>query len=64
MPADEQRDISEQIKALYDVDISPELVSKISEKIMQRSNGWQKSREPLEAVYPFAVFLEMPSTTR
>ena len=29
-----QRDIAEQIKALYDVDISPELVSKISEKIM------------------------------
>ncbi len=26
-----QRDISEQIKSLYDVDISPELVSKISE---------------------------------
>ena len=29
-----QRDISEQIKNLYDVEISPELVSKISEKIM------------------------------
>ncbi len=29
-----QRDIAEQIKELYDVEISPELVSKISEKIM------------------------------
>ena len=29
-----QRDISEQIKELYGVEISPELVSKISEKIM------------------------------
>lgn len=29
-----QRDISEQIKNLYDVEISPKLVSKISEKIM------------------------------
>ena len=29
-----QRDIAEQIKSLYDVEISPELVSKISEKIM------------------------------
>ena len=29
-----QRDIAEQIKNLYDVEISPELVSKISEKIM------------------------------
>ena len=28
-----QRDIAEQIKSLYDVEISPELVSKISEKI-------------------------------
>ena len=31
-----QRDISEQIKNLYDVEISPELVSKISEKICRR----------------------------
>ena len=29
-----QWDIAEQIKSLYDVEISPELVSKISEKIM------------------------------
>jgi len=29
-----QRDIAEQIKNLYDVEISPELVSKISKKIM------------------------------
>ncbi len=28
-----QRDIAEQIKNLYDVEISPELVSKISEKL-------------------------------
>ena len=50
-----QRDISEQIKSLYDVDISPELVSKISEKIMPEVTAWQN--RPLEAVYPF-VFLE------
>jgi len=31
-----QRDIAEQVKALYDVDISPELVSKISEKSCRR----------------------------
>ncbi len=29
-----RRDIAEQIKELYDVEISPDLVSKISEKIM------------------------------
>ena len=50
-----QRDISEQIKSLYDVDISPELVSKISEKIMPEVTAWQN--RPLEAVYPF-VFLD------
>ena len=50
-----QRDISEQIKNLYDVDISPELVSKISEKIMPEVTEWQN--RPLETVYPF-VFLD------
>ena len=51
-----QRDISEQIKSLYDVDISPELVSKISEKIMPEVTAWQN--RPLEPVYPF-VFLDV-----
>lgn len=50
-----QRDIAEQIKSLYDVEISPELVSKISEKIMPEVNAWQN--RPLEAVYPF-VFMD------
>lgn len=50
-----QRDIAEQIKNLYDVEISPELVSKISEKIMPEVTAWQN--RPLEAVYPF-VFMD------
>ncbi len=50
-----QRDIAEQIKSLYDVEISPELVSKISEKIMPEVSAWQN--RPLEPVYPF-VFLD------
>ena len=41
---------------MYDVDISPELVSKISEKIMPEVTAWQN--RPLEAVYPF-VFLDV-----
>ena len=49
------RDISEQIKNLYDVEISSELVSKISEKVMPQLTEWQN--RPLEAVYPF-VFLD------
>lgn len=50
-----QSDISEQIKALYDVEISPELVSKISEKIMPEVTAWQN--RPLESVYPF-IFMD------
>ncbi len=50
-----QRDISEQIKELYDVEISPELVSKISEKIMPEVTAWQN--RPLESVYPF-IFMD------
>ena len=50
-----QQDIAEQVKELYDVDISPELVSKISEKIMPEVTAWQN--RPLEAVYPF-IFMD------
>ena len=50
-----QRDIAEQIKELYDVEISPELVTKISEKIMPEVTAWQN--RPLENVYPF-VFMD------
>jgi len=50
-----QRDISEQIKNLYDVEISPELVSKISEKIMPEVAAWQN--RGLDHVYPF-VFMD------
>lgn len=50
-----QRDIAEQIKSLYGVEISPELVSKISEKIMPEVAAWQN--RPLSTCYPF-VFLD------
>ena len=50
-----QRDIAEQIKNLYDVDISDGLVSKIVEKISPEVNAWQN--RPLESVYPF-VFMD------
>ncbi len=50
-----QRDISEQIKNLYDVDISDGLVSKIVEKIVPEINAWQN--RPLDSVYPF-VFMD------
>ena len=50
-----QRDIAEQIKELYDVEISPDLVTKITEKIMPEVTAWQN--QPLETVYPF-VFMD------
>ena len=50
-----QRDIAEQIKNLYDIEISPELVSKISEKILPEVTAWQN--RPLEKVYPF-IFMD------
>ena len=50
-----QRDISEQIKNLYDVEISPELVSKISGKIMPEVAGWQN--RALNNICPF-VFMD------
>ena len=46
-----QCDISAQVKELYDVEISPELVTKITEKIMPEVAAWQN--RPLEKVYPF-----------
>jgi putative transposase len=50
-----QRDIAEQIKNLYDVEISPEVVSKITDKIMPEITAWQS--RPLNPVYPF-VFMD------
>ena len=50
-----RRDISEQIKNLYNVDISDGLVSKIVEKIAPEITAWQN--RPLDAVYPF-IFMD------
>lgn len=50
-----QRDLSEQIKNLYVVDISQEPMSKILEKIMSEVMTWQA--RPLEKVYLF-IFMD------
>lgn len=50
-----RRDISEQIKNLYNVEISDGLVSKIVEKITSEVTAWQN--RPLDAVYPL-VFMD------
>lgn len=49
------RDIKDQVKELYDLDISAELVSKITEKIMPEVQEWQN--RPLNEYYPF-IFMD------
>lgn len=49
------RDIHDQIKDLYGVEISAEMVSRITEHIVPEIKEWQS--RPLEAVYPF-VFMD------
>jgi transposase-like protein len=49
------RDISEQIKELYDVDISAETVSNITNRILPLVTEWQN--RPLEKTYAF-IFMD------
>lgn len=49
------RDISEQVKKLYDVEISAEMVSNITNKIIPVVTEWQN--RPLEKTYSF-IFLD------
>jgi putative transposase len=55
------RDIQAHIKDLYGYEISPETVSSITDKVMERAREWQG--RPLESVYALiymdAVFLKM-----
>ena len=55
------RDIQAHIKDLYSYDISPETVSSITDKVLERAREWQS--RPLEPVYAViymdAVFLRM-----
>lgn len=49
------RDITEQIKDLYDVEISAEMVSNITNRVMPLVTEWQN--RPLDIIYPF-VFMD------
>lgn len=49
------RDIAEQVKTLYDIEISAEMVSNITNRIMPLVSEWQN--RPLEATYSF-VFMD------
>lgn len=49
------RDIHDQIKDLYGIEISAEMVSKITERLVPEIREWQN--RPLERLYPF-VFVD------
>jgi transposase-like protein len=57
------RDIQAHIKDLYNYDISPDTVSSITDKVIERAREWQsRPLEPIYAViYMDAVFLKMKS---
>lgn len=49
------RDIEDHLKAIYGIDVSPSLVSRITDKIMPQISEWQS--RPLDRLYPI-VFLD------
>lgn len=49
------RDIHDQVKDLYGIEVSAEMVSKITERLIPEIKEWQN--RPLEPVYPF-VFMD------
>jgi putative transposase len=44
------RDIKKTLKRMYDVDVSPDLVSRVTEGIVEELKEWQ--HRPLDAMYP------------
>ena len=48
------RDIEDSVREIYGADVSPMLVSKITDKILPEVNEWQN--RPLEAIYPIVYF--------
>lgn len=48
------RDIQAHVQELYDVDIEPSLVSRVTEKLLDDAKAWQQRQ--LDAVYPIVYF--------
>ena len=48
------RDISQQIEELYGFSLSPEMVSKITDRIAPEIKEWQQ--RPLEPIYSFYIY--------
>ncbi len=45
------RDINDHVKSIYAIDISAEMVSRITDKVIPMAKEWQN--RPLEPIYPF-----------
>jgi putative transposase len=44
------RDIRKTLKRLYDVDVSPDLISRVTDGVVEELKDWQ--HRPLDAIYP------------
>ena len=49
------RDISDHVKEIYGIEVSAEMVSRITDQVIELAKEWQA--RPLDAVYPF-IFLD------
>lgn len=49
------RDIEEQMRTMYEVDVSPEMVSRITDKVVPKAKEWQS--RTLDPLYPI-IFLD------
>jgi putative transposase len=49
------RDIQAQVREMFDIEVSPDLISKITDAVMEEARDWQA--RPLDPVYP-VIFLD------
>ncbi len=47
------RDIREHLKELYGVDVSPDLISRVTDAVMDEVKAWQS--RPLDSIYPIVI---------
>ena len=47
------RDIQEHLKEMYCVDVSPDLISRVTDAVIEEVKVWQK--RPLDAIYPIVI---------
>jgi hypothetical protein len=52
------RDIQAQLQELYGVEVSPTLISNVTEAVMEEVRQWQS--RPLESIYPIVYVDRMP----